>query len=110
MKRLLVLSAALAGFAGDAALAEVSDEVIRNAFQLYETAPPKAPGYEPGVKITKDNVDAMRGILDPFTARYVKQRDRGVNAAAMAGILFGAPESPAETPASGRGLKLAKGA
>ena len=52
----------------------------------------------------------MRHKTAAMTARYVKQRDRGVNAAAMAGILFGAPESPAETPASGRGLRIAKGA
>jgi len=52
----------------------------------------------------------MRHKTAAMTARNVKQRDRGVNAAAMAGILFGSPESPAESPAPARGLKLAKGA
>ena len=52
----------------------------------------------------------MRHKTAAMTARYVKQRDRGVNAAAMAGIMFGEPESPAETPARASSLKLAKGA
>jgi integrase len=52
----------------------------------------------------------MRHKTAAMTARYVKQRDRGVNAAAMAGILFGAPKSPAESPARASSLRLAKGA
>ena len=51
----------------------------------------------------------MRHRTAAMTARYVKQRDRGVNAAAMAGILFGTPESPAKSPAGRRRLKLAGG-
>jgi integrase-like protein len=50
----------------------------------------------------------MRHKTAAMTARYVKQRDRGVNATVMAGVLFG--QSPAESPAPAPGLKLAKGA
>jgi len=50
----------------------------------------------------------MRHKTAAMTARYVKQRDRGVNASVMAAVLFG--QSPAESPAPPRPLKLAKGA
>ena len=73
MKRLLILGAAVAGFASIPAGAEVSDQVVRNSLQPYEDWTPKAPGYEPGMKVTKDNADALKDIMDPFTARYVKQ-------------------------------------
>jgi integrase len=46
----------------------------------------------------------MRHRTAAMTARYVKQRDRGVNTSVMSGVLFG--ESPDPSPA----LKLAKGA
>ncbi|MGH7675295.1 MAG: tyrosine-type recombinase/integrase, partial [Gemmatimonadales bacterium] len=51
----------------------------------------------------------MRHKTAAMTARYVKQRDRGVNATVMARVLFGSPESPAESPATRPRLKLAKG-
>ena len=50
----------------------------------------------------------MRHRTAAMTARYVKQRDRGVNATAMAGILFGAPETPTESPTLRPRLRLAK--
>lgn len=65
-----------------------------------------SPGLGESINVPLSS--ALRHKTAAMTARYVKQRDRGVNAAAMAGILFGPPESPAETPA-GHGLKLAKG-
>ncbi len=49
----------------------------------------------------------MRHKTAAMTARYVKQRDRGVNTAAMTAVLFG---SPAESPAGAPTLSLAKGA
>jgi hypothetical protein len=52
----------------------------------------------------------MRHRTAAMTARHVKQRDRGVNATPMAGIPFGAPESPVETPAQARPLQLVQGA
>lgn len=73
MKRSIALIAALASLAGATAVAAVPDQVIKSAFQLYDGWTPKAAGYEPGMKITKDNVDKFKDILDPFTARYVKQ-------------------------------------
>jgi hypothetical protein len=72
MKRLVILTAAVATLAG-AAAAEVSDKVIKNTFQLYEGWTPTAAGYEPGVRITKENVDKFKDILDPFTARYIQK-------------------------------------
>jgi hypothetical protein len=69
-----LILAAISGLAATAATAEVADQVVRNSLQLYDGGwTPKADGYQPGVKITKDNVDQYKGILDPFTARYVKQ-------------------------------------
>ena len=50
----------------------------------------------------------MRHKTAAMTARYVKQRDRGVNTTVMAGVLFG--ESPAKSPAPPVPLKMAKGA
>lgn len=73
MKRLVILGAAVAGLTGVAARAEVSDAVIKNAFAPYEKSAPTAAGYQPGMRITAKNVDALEGILDPFTFRYVKK-------------------------------------
>jgi hypothetical protein len=73
MKRLVILGAAVAGLTGIAAQAEVSDAIIKNAFAPYEKSAPTAPGYQPGMRITAKNVDALEGILDPFTFRYVKK-------------------------------------
>ncbi|MDP2324662.1 MAG: DUF1329 domain-containing protein, partial [Gammaproteobacteria bacterium] len=73
MNRFAILTAAVAALTGAAASAQVSDAVIKNAFQLYEGPAPTAPGYEPGVRITKDNADKFKDMMDPFTARYVKQ-------------------------------------
>ena len=49
----------------------------------------------------------MRHKTSAMTARYAKQKDRGMNAAVMANVLFG---SPANSPAGGPSLELAKGA
>ena len=73
MKRLVIIGAAVAGLTGIAAHAEVSDAVIKNAFAPYEKTAPTAAGYQPGMRITAKNVDALEGILDPFTFRYVKK-------------------------------------
>lgn len=74
MKRLIILSAALAGLAGTAAQAEISDQVIKNSFHLYDEGwAPQSPGYTPGMKITKENAEQLKDVMDPFTARYVKQ-------------------------------------
>ncbi len=73
MKRLLILGAAAAGLASVPAGAEVSDQVVKASLQPYDGWTPTASGYQPGMKITKDNADSLKDIMDPFTARYVKQ-------------------------------------
>jgi len=73
MKRLLILGAAAAGLASVPAGAEVSDQVVKASLQPYDGWTPTATGYQPGMKITKDNADSLKDIMDPFTARYVKQ-------------------------------------
>ena len=52
MNRFAILTAAVAALTGATASAQVSDAVIKNAFQLYEGPAPTAPNYEPGVRIT----------------------------------------------------------
>ena len=73
MNRLLLLAAAIASLAGATAGAEVSDQVVRNAFQLYDGWSPQAEGYQPGMTINKDNAAKLKDVMDPFTARYVEQ-------------------------------------
>jgi len=73
MKRLLILGATAMGLAAATAGAEVSDQVVKASLQPYEDGAPSAPGYQPGVRVTKDNADSLKDIMDPFTARYVKQ-------------------------------------
>jgi hypothetical protein len=71
---MLILGALLAAVVSGPARAEVSDAVIRNAFQLYDDGwAPKADGYQPGMKIDKSNAEKLEALMDPFTARYVKQ-------------------------------------
>jgi len=53
--------------------AEISGDVIRDAFYPYENWTPTAEGYEPGVVITADNVEQYRDIVDEFLYRYVSK-------------------------------------
>ena len=73
MKQLLILGVAIGGIASAPVGAEVSDQVVKASLQPYDGWAPSAEGYQPGVKITKDNADKLKDIMDPFTARYVKQ-------------------------------------
>ncbi len=52
----------------------------------------------------------MRHKTAAMTARYVRQRDRGVNAQAITAVLFGGPESPARSPAGAGRLRIVNGA
>lgn len=72
MKRLAILTAAVAALAGATAGAEVPDQVIKKTFELYQGWAPSAPGYQPGMRITKANAEQFKDILDPFTVRYLK--------------------------------------
>lgn len=70
MRKLLIST--LAGLAATVAGAEISDDVIQNAFNPYANWTPTADGYEPGVVINQGNVDQYQDILDEFLFRYVK--------------------------------------
>jgi hypothetical protein len=66
--------AAVAGLAAaGAAHGAVPEEVIQQSFFPYGDGAPTHEGYTPGMRVTADNVAALKDILDPFTFRYVQQ-------------------------------------
>ncbi len=73
MNRITAFTAAVLIAAHGAVGAAVPEEVIKASFYPYADSVPTHPGYTPGMRITADNVDQVKEILDPFTYRYVKQ-------------------------------------
>ena len=57
------------------AVADFTEEDVRNSFYPYENYKPEYPGYTPGMVINQGNVEQFKDILDPAMYDHVKRGD-----------------------------------
>jgi hypothetical protein len=75
LKKTLITLAVTAGLSVNAQAAQISEEVIQEAFHPYANSLPKADMVKPGMTINAGNVDSVKEYLDPAMYMFIKNGD-----------------------------------
>jgi len=75
LKKTLLTMALSTMVTGGVQAAQISDEVIQEAFYPYASSVPEVDGIKAGMVINQANVDSVKDVLDPAMYQFIKNGD-----------------------------------